>query len=72
VSGPEHPSTLLTRANLALWTGQAGDAAGARDQHAALLPIQERVLAPEHPLTLATRDDLPYWTEKAEESARGV
>jgi hypothetical protein len=27
VSGAEHPETLTTRANLAYWTGQAGDAA---------------------------------------------
>jgi hypothetical protein len=46
VLGPEHPHTLTTRHNLALWTGQAGDAAGARDQYAALLPIRERVLGP--------------------------
>jgi hypothetical protein len=49
--GPEHPHTLNDRANLARWTGAAGDAAGARDQHAALLPIIERVLGPEHPNT---------------------
>ena len=30
--GPEHPETLAARGNLARWTGQAGDAAGARDQ----------------------------------------
>ena len=53
--GPEHPDTLAARADLAYWTGQAGDAAGARDQFAALLPIRERVLGPEHPDTLTTR-----------------
>ena len=41
--GPEHPDTLAARGNLADWTGEAGDAAGARDQFAALLPIVERV-----------------------------
>ena len=45
-SGAEHPHTLTTRANLAALTGEAGDAAGARDQFAALLPIRERVLGP--------------------------
>ena len=44
--GPEHQETLVIRANLARWTGEAGDAAGARDQYAALLPIFERTLAP--------------------------
>jgi Tetratricopeptide repeat len=60
--GPEHPATLNARANLARWTGAAGDAAGARDQYTALLPIYERVLGPEHPATLATRHNLAYYT----------
>ncbi len=38
----------------------AGDAAGARDQYAALLPISERVLGAEHPDTLATRNNLAH------------
>ena len=62
VLGPEHPSTLTARHNLAYWTGEAGDAAGARDQYAALLPIRERVLGPEHPSTLTTRHNLAHWT----------
>ena len=41
-----HPRTLGARADLAAWTGEAGDAAGARDQFAALLPIRERVQGP--------------------------
>ena len=49
VQGAEHPGTLTTRDNLARWTGEAGDAAGARDQYAALLPIREQVLGAEHP-----------------------
>jgi hypothetical protein len=63
--GPEHPATLTVRANLARWTGQAGDAAAARDQSAALLPVHERVLGPEHPETLAVRTNLASWTEWA-------
>ena len=43
--GPEHPDTLTARAGLAIHAGKAGDAAGARDQLAALLPIRERVKA---------------------------
>ena len=53
--GAEHLATLSARAGLALWTGVAGDAAAARDQFAALLPVRERVLGPEHPNTLTTR-----------------
>ena len=48
------------------WTGEAGDAAGTRDQYAALLPIMERVLGPGYPETLAARDSLAYWREKAD------
>ena len=43
----------------------ASDAAGARDQFSALLPIYERVLGPEHPDTLTTHGNLAYWTKKA-------
>jgi hypothetical protein len=53
------------------WTGAAGDAAGARDQFAALLPIRERVLGPEHPDTLTTRASLAYWTGQADVDGAG-
>jgi len=62
---PEHPGALAARSELAYSTGLAGDAAGARDQFAALLPVAERVLGPEHPDTLATRASLAYWTGHA-------
>jgi hypothetical protein len=65
VLGPEHPDTLTARGNLAHCTGAAGDAAGARDQFAALLPIEERVLGPEHPETQNDRAILAHWTERA-------
>ncbi len=68
-SGCWAPSTrtpLTTRVNLAAWTGEAGDAAGARDQCAALLPICERVLGAEHPRTLAIRASLASWTRQAD------
>jgi hypothetical protein len=64
--GREHPDTLTTRHNLARWTGRAGDVAAARDQYAALLPVQERVLGRDHPDTLTTRHNLAFWTEVAE------
>ena len=67
--GPEHPDTLTVRAGLARWTGEAGDAAGARDQFAALLPICERVLGPEHPDTLTVRVGLARWTGEAGDAA---
>ena len=68
VLGREHPHTLTARANLAGWAGEAGDAAGARDQNAALLP-GERVLGPEHPDTLGTRANLARWTGEAGDPA---
>ena len=63
--GPEHPHTLTARAYRARYTGHAGDAAGARDQLAALLPTAERVMGPEHPGTLTTRHNLARWTGHA-------
>jgi len=38
--GAQHPATLTARASLAHWMRRAGDAAGARDQFAALLPVR--------------------------------
>jgi hypothetical protein len=67
--GPEHPDTLIARANLGHWTGEAGDAAGARDQLAALVPIQERVMGREHPDTLTIRHNLARWTGEAGDAA---
>jgi Tetratricopeptide repeat len=67
--GTEHPDTLSARASLATWTGEAGDAAGARDQFAALLPVRERVSGAEHPGTLTTRANLARWTGAAGDAA---
>ena len=67
--GPEHPHTLTARHQLALWTGFAGDAAGARDQLAALLPVRERVQGAEHPHTLTARHELARWTGQAGDAA---
>ena len=67
--GPEHRDTLAAYGNLARWTGEAGDAAGARDEYAELLPIAERVLGPEHPATLTTRTNLARWTGEAADAA---
>jgi hypothetical protein len=68
-NGPEHPDTLAARASLAHWAGEAGDAAAARDQLAALLPVRERVSGPEHPDTLAARGNLARWTGEAGDAA---
>ena len=69
VLGPEYPTTLLARAEVAFFTGEVGDVAGARDQLAALLPLRERVLGPEHTSTLITRANLARWTGLAGDAA---
>jgi Tetratricopeptide repeat len=66
VSGAEHPDTLTDRANLAFFTGQAGDPAEARDQYAALLPVREKVSGAEHPDTLTDRGNLAHWRRQIE------
>ena len=65
--GPKYleESELSVKEKRARSTGEAGDAGGARDQFAALLPVGERVLGPEHPETLETRHDLARWTGEA-------
>jgi hypothetical protein len=63
------PHTLVVRANLAYWTGEIGDAAAARDQFAALLPIRERVSGPDHPEALTARANLARWTGRAGNAA---
>ena len=67
--GPEHPSALITRANLARWCGEAGDPAGARDEFAALAPALEQVLGPEHPTTLTAVAALARFTGEAGDAA---
>ena len=49
--------------------GRGRDAAGARDQYAALLPIEERVLGAEHRDTLTDRGHLARWTGEAGDAA---
>jgi hypothetical protein len=49
---------------------RAGDAAGARDQYTALLPLYERVLGPEHPDTLTVRANLARLTSEADRGGK--
>jgi hypothetical protein len=48
---------------------QAGDAAAARDQYAALVPVIEQVLGPEHPDTLLGQGNLAHWAGRAGDAA---
>ena len=66
---PSTPRRSPPAHSLARWTGEAGDAAGARDQYAALLPVRERVSGAEHPHTLTARANLAYWTGAAGDPA---
>jgi hypothetical protein len=68
VSGPEHPDTLNDCGSLAYYTGEAGDAAEARNLYAALVSVRERVSGPEHPDTLNDCGSLAYWTWEADDS----
>jgi hypothetical protein len=57
------------RARLASWTDSAGDAAAAREQYAARLPIREQALGPDHPDTLTMRHELARSTGDAGDAA---
>lgn len=50
--------------------GEAGDAATARDQMAALLQTAEQILGSEHPETLMIRNRLAHWTGEAGDAAK--
>jgi hypothetical protein len=63
--GSKHPDTLRTRAEIARWTGEAGNAREALRLHEELLPIQATELLPQHRDVLRTRNDLAHWTGHA-------
>ncbi len=67
--GPGHPDTLATRNNIAHWTGECGDAAGALRLSQELLPDLVRMLGPGHPDTLATRGNIARWTGQCGDAA---
>lgn len=60
---------LHVQQEAAYWTGVAGDAAAARDQFAALVPMHDRVLGSKQRDTLRTRHELAYWTGVARNPA---
>jgi hypothetical protein len=68
VLGTDHPGALATRRNLARFTGEAGNVAGARDQLAVLLTIYERALGAEHHRTLAVRRNLNRFNGRAQDA----
>jgi hypothetical protein len=65
VLGPDDPTTLHTRHDLACWRAEAGDNAGAAAAFAELLPDAQRVLGPDHSHTLTCRINLGWSRGKA-------
>jgi tetratricopeptide (TPR) repeat protein len=58
VLGPDHPSTLTARGNLAIAYRDAGRVAEAMPLFERALADMERVLGADHPDTLSTRGNL--------------
>jgi plasmid stability protein len=59
VLGPDHPSTLTTRHEIARMIAAQGDHAGAEAEYRDVLADKVRVLGPDHPSTKATASWLP-------------
>lgn len=70
--GPDHPHSLIVRANIARWLGQAGNPAGAAAAFERLLPDVDRVLGADHPDTLTTRANIARWRGRAGDPAGAV
>jgi hypothetical protein len=68
---PREDADLAMLERQARSSGLAGNAASARDQYAALLPVYERALGPQHPETLKARGNLARWTGMAGDPAAG-
>ncbi|WP_431884424.1 tetratricopeptide repeat protein [Micromonospora wenchangensis] len=70
--GPDHPTTLTSRNDLASWRGEAGDPAAAVATCQELLADRLRVRGPDDPGTLITRHALAYWRGRAGDPAGAV
>ncbi|HEX7304432.1 tetratricopeptide repeat protein, partial [Lentzea sp.] len=64
VLGPDHPSTLATRAGLASLLGKARGPAHAVAEYDAVLADQLRVLGPDHPSTATVHRELVRWRDR--------
>jgi hypothetical protein len=69
---PDHHGVLDTRANIARWTGQCGDAAAALRLCRELLPDVVRVTGPDHPNVLDTRANIARWTGQCGDAAAAL
>src|SRR6266568_4032100 len=72
IQGPDSPDTLITRYDIAFWTGESGHPAEALRLSQQLLPDMERVLGPDHPRTLTTRSDVAFWTGESGHPAEAL
>jgi hypothetical protein len=70
--GPDHDDVLAMRGNIAVWTGQCGDATEALQFLHALLLDLERVLGPDHENTFAVRSNIAYFTGKGGDSREAL
>jgi tetratricopeptide (TPR) repeat protein len=72
VLGPDHPSTLTTRNNLAYAYRAAGRAAEAIPLHEQTLAAREQALGPDHPSTLTSRNNLAEDYREAGRAAEAI
>jgi tetratricopeptide (TPR) repeat protein len=72
VLGPEHPSTLASRNNLAIVYVAAGRAAEATPLFEQTLAARERLLGPDHLHTLASRNNLALAYQAAGRAAEAI
>lgn len=70
--GPEHPTTLSAKRNLAFFLPRVGHIDTAIDMLAELLPVHQRVLGPSHPDTVCTWQTLAYWHGREGDTTRAA
>ena len=70
--GADHPQVLVTRSNIACWTGESGQPAAALALYQTLLPDEARVLGAEHPDVLTTRNNIAAWTGESGQPAAAL
>jgi tetratricopeptide (TPR) repeat protein len=70
--GPDHPDVLTTRADIAYWTGEDGNADGALRLFQQLLPDRVRVLGPHHHDVLTTQVNIAVWTGEQGDAGAAV
>src|SRR6266568_7390633 len=72
IQGPDSPDTLITRYDIAFWTGESGHPAEALRLSQQLLPDQERVLGRDDLGTLTTRNNIAAITGESGHPAEAL